>query len=52
MTVASGFRFDYVFPAAAFVSALLLVVALSQLAAAWPARRAAATDILTAIRYE
>jgi putative ABC transport system permease protein len=52
MADASGFHFDYIFPVTAFVVALVLVVALSQLAAAWPARRAARTDVLTAIRYE
>jgi putative ABC transport system permease protein len=52
MTATSGFHFDYVFPAGAFVAALLLVLALSQAAAAWPAARAAGVDILRAIRYE
>jgi putative ABC transport system permease protein len=52
MSLASGFRFAYVFPVTAFVVAILLIVALSQLAAAWPARKAARTEILSAIRYE
>ncbi len=52
MTAASGFDFAYVFPALAFVGGLVIVLALSQLAAAWPAARAARVDILRAIRYE
>jgi putative ABC transport system permease protein len=52
MTAASGFRFAYVFPALAFAAGLLIVLVLSQLAAAWPAARAARVDILKAIQYE
>ncbi len=52
MTLATGFQFPYIFPAAAFAGGLVIIVFVSQVAAAWPAARAARVEILEAIRHE
>jgi len=49
---ATGFRVDYVFPYQPIVSACFIAILVSLLAAYYPARRAAATDIVQALRYE
>lgn len=52
MTDATGFHFAYVFPAAAFAGGLVIILVVGQVAAAWPASRAAQVEILEAIRHE
>jgi putative ABC transport system permease protein len=52
MTAMSGYRLTYSIPAGAIVIGLIVVLAVSQLAAALPAQRAVRTRILDAIHYE
>jgi putative ABC transport system permease protein len=48
----SGFRLPWVLPVEGVVAALLVALVVSQLAALWPARRAARIRITEAIQYE
>jgi putative ABC transport system permease protein len=48
----SGFRLPWVLPVEAVVAALVVALIVSQLAALWPARRAARIRITEAIQYE
>lgn len=52
MTAMSGYRLTYVLPLSTVLTALLIGVVVSQIAAILPARRAASLRILEAIRYE
>lgn len=52
MTAMSGYTLDYRMPVQAVVVAMLIAVVISQIAAIWPARRAASIRILDAIHYE
>ena len=48
----SGFRLPWVLPVEAVVAAMVVALIVSQLAALWPARRAARIRITEAIQYE
>ncbi|MFQ5944833.1 MAG: FtsX-like permease family protein [Anaerolineae bacterium] len=48
----SGYRVDYVFPLAACLLSIVAVLLVSQLAALYPARRAARLNIVRAIQHE
>ena len=52
MTAMSGYKIEFVLPAQAVVAGLLIALFVSQLAAIFPARRAARTRILDVIQYE
>jgi len=52
MTAMSGYRLDFVMPASGILSALVVALVISQLAAFPPARQAARTNVLEAIQYE
>jgi putative ABC transport system permease protein len=52
VTETRGYDLAYVFPVGGMVVSLLITIILSQLAAIWPARRAARMRIVEAIQYE
>jgi putative ABC transport system permease protein len=52
MTAMSGYKITFVMPVQAVIASLLIALVVSQLAAIFPARRAAHTRILDAIHYE
>jgi putative ABC transport system permease protein len=52
MTAMSGYKVSFVLPIQAVIASLLIALVVSQLAAIYPARRAARTHILDAIQYE
>lgn len=52
MTAMSGYKIEFVLPAQAVAVGLLIALFVSQLAAIFPARRAARTRILDVIQYE
>jgi ABC-type antimicrobial peptide transport system permease subunit len=52
MSEGSGWQFDYVFPQAALISAVVTVLVVSQLAALYPVWRAAGVRIVEAISHE
>ena len=52
MTAMSGYKITFVMPIQAVITSLLIALVVSQLAALFPARRAAHTRILDAIHYE
>jgi putative ABC transport system permease protein len=52
MTAMSGYKINFVLPIPAVIVSLLIALVVSQLAAIFPARRAAHTRILDAIHYE
>jgi putative ABC transport system permease protein len=52
MTAMSGYKIEFVLPAQAVASGLLIALFVSQVAAIFPARRAARTRILDVIQYE
>jgi ABC-type lipoprotein release transport system permease subunit len=52
MSQGSGWQFDYVFPAAAFVSAACTALIVSQLAALYPVWRAGGMRVVEAIQHE
>jgi ABC-type antimicrobial peptide transport system permease subunit len=52
MGQSSGWQFDYIFPTAAFVSAAITTLIISQLAAIYPVRRAGGMRIVEAIQHE
>ena len=52
MTAMSGYKINFVLPLQAVAASLLIALLLSQLAAIFPARRAARTRIWEAIQYE
>jgi putative ABC transport system permease protein len=52
MRAGSGWRFEYIFPTAAFVSAAITALVLSQLAALYPVWRAGKVRIVEAIQHE
>ena len=52
MTAMSGYKIEFVLPAQAVAAGLLIALFVSQLAAIFPARRAARTRILDVIQYE
>jgi putative ABC transport system permease protein len=52
MTAMSGYKITFVIPVQAIAAALIIALVVSQLAAIFPARRAAQTQILDAINYE
>ncbi len=52
MMAMSGYSLTYVLPVRGVFTALAVTLLISQLAAAFPSRRAARTDILEAIQYE
>jgi len=52
VTVLRGYEMAYVWPVQGVVASFLLAVIVSQLAALWPARRAARLRIVEAIQYE
>ena len=52
MTAMSGYKVAYVMPLMAILAGVLIAVVVSQLAAIFPARRAARIHILEAIQYE
>jgi putative ABC transport system permease protein len=47
-----GFRLHYIMPVEAIVVSLFVALVVSQLAAAWPALRAARLSIIRAIQFE
>lgn len=52
MSRSSGWHFDFVFPAAAFISAAITALVVSQLAAIYPVWRAGGMRIVDAIQHE
>jgi putative ABC transport system permease protein len=52
MTAMSGYKISFVLPLQAVAASLLIALVVSQLAAIFPARRAARIRILEAIHYE
>jgi putative ABC transport system permease protein len=52
MSQGSGWQFDYVFPAAAFISAAFTALIVSQLAALYPVWRAGGMRLVEAIQHE
>ena len=52
MKQGSGFQMDYVFPASAFVSSVLIALVVSQLAALYPTWRAGRINIIEAVKEE
>jgi putative ABC transport system permease protein len=52
MTAMSGYKISFVLPLQAVAASMLIALLLSQLAAIFPARRAARTQIVEAIQYE
>ena len=52
MTAMSGYKVTFIMPAASIIAGLFISLVVSQLAALFPARRAARTRILEAIHYE
>jgi putative ABC transport system permease protein len=52
MTAMSGYKINFVMPVMAVAAGLVIALLVSQLAAIFPARRAARTRILDAIHYE
>jgi putative ABC transport system permease protein len=52
ITILRGYELTYVTPALGMVAALLIALGVSQLAAIWPAHRAARMRIVEAIQYE
>ena len=52
MTAMSGYKLDFLVPAGGVLMGLIIALGISQLAAFQPARKAAKTNVLEAIRYE
>ena len=52
MTAMSGYKLDFIVPTRGIVIGILVALVVSQIAAFFPARRAARTKILEAIQYE
>jgi len=52
MTAMSGYKLDFSVPVEGVLIGLLIALGISQLAAFQPARKAAKTNVLEAIRYE
>ncbi|NTV36362.1 MAG: FtsX-like permease family protein, partial [Anaerolineaceae bacterium] len=52
MTAMSGYKLDFLVPTRGIVIGILVALVVSQIAAFFPARRAAHTEILEAIQYE
>jgi putative ABC transport system permease protein len=52
MTAMSGYKLDFVVPPISILIAFAIALGISQLAALQPARKAAKTNVLEAIRYE
>ena len=52
MTAMSGYKLDFIVPVGGVVIGLIISLGISQLAAFQPARKAAKTNVLEAIRYE
>ncbi len=52
MTAMSGYKLDFIVPLGGVLTSLIVALVISQLAAIQPARRAARTNVLVAIRYE
>jgi len=52
MTAMSGYKLDFIVPAGGVIIGLVIALGISQLAAFQPARKAAKTNVLEAIRYE
>jgi putative ABC transport system permease protein len=48
----AGFRLEFTLPLAGVVVSLIIALVISQLAALWPARRAARIRIIEAIQFE
>jgi putative ABC transport system permease protein len=52
MTARQGYELTYVLPTAGIVASTVVAVVVSQLAALWPARRAAGLVVIEALSYE
>ncbi len=52
MAVMSGYKLDFVVPIGGIITGLIVSVVISQIAAIYPANKAARTDILNAIHFE
>ncbi len=52
MAVMSGYKLDFVVPIGGIITGLIVSVVISQIAAIYPANKAAHTDILNAIHFE
>ncbi len=52
MTAMSGYRLDFIVPIGGIITSLIVALAISQIAAIQPARKAARTNVLEAIHYE
>jgi putative ABC transport system permease protein len=52
MNAMSGYQLDFIFPTEGIAIGLIVSIVISQLAAIQPARKAARTNVLEAIRYE
>lgn len=52
MTAMSGYKLDFIIPLGGVLTSLIVALVVSQIAAIQPARKAARTNVLEAIRYE
>jgi putative ABC transport system permease protein len=52
MTAMSGYKLDFIVPLGGVITSLIVALVVTQLAALYPAQKAAKTDILSAIQYE
>jgi putative ABC transport system permease protein len=52
MNAMTGYDLSYVLPVQGILASLLIALVVSQLAAVWPARRAAGIRIIEAIQFE
>jgi putative ABC transport system permease protein len=52
MTSRQGYNLTYVLPTTGIAASLIVAVVISQLAALWPARRAAGLEVIDALSYE
>ena len=52
MTAMSGYKLDFIVPLGGVITSLIVALVVTQVAALYPAQKAAKTDILAAIQYE
>jgi putative ABC transport system permease protein len=52
MTARQGYDLTFVLPTVGIVASLVIAIVISQLAALWPARRAAGLAVIEALSYE
>jgi len=52
MTAMSGYKLEFIVPLGGLLTSLIVALIISQISALQPARKAAKTNVLEAIRYE